>query len=191
MLPKGSFSQKPILGESNEMFIGRYTHTIDPKGRLVVPQRLREVSASGYTTEAWNRAILTVPPQRDSIHLYLEETWNSMMQAVSGGSAIPNQEAMKLQRLTGCMTQSVECDKLGRIVLPADLKEMVGLDREALWIGATMRAEIWNPETWQAYFEENQADLCRMWDEYSRIGAADGTMQSQNVQLPQEQAAVE
>ena len=147
------------------MFIGRFTHTIDSKGRLTVPQRMRNVSAEGDKVLQWVRAVLTLSPQRDSIHLYLEDAWFRLLRTAAGKFPFPNQETQRFQRLAGGYTQPVECDQLGRIVVPQDLKEKAGLEREALWIGATDRAEIWSPDRWNEFIAAHEADYPTLWDE--------------------------
>lgn len=173
------------------MFIGRFTHSIDAKGRLTVPQRLRKLSADGDATRQWERAVLTVPPQCDSIHLYLEEDWETILAAATQHAPVPDAEAQRFQRLAGAMAQPVECDQLGRIVVPNDLREMVGIEREALWIGATVRAEIWNPERWKEYLAKNQADYSSLWDIHAKRTACELKTFSETAPMVPETAGAE
>lgn len=154
------------------MFVGRYTHTIDAKGRLTVPQRLRKIGEQNGKSVQWERAILTLSLEFDSIHLYVEDDWKRILEASTLQLPIPDPQTQRFLRLAGSVSQPIECDQLGRIVLPNDLKEMAGIEREALWIGATLHAEIWNPERWQAYFAKNQGDYPNLWDVHSKRTAA-------------------
>jgi len=168
------------------MFVGRYTHTIDAKGRLVVPQRLRELSAEGNTIKTWKRAIVTLAPERDSLHLYLEEDWNRMLMALTDRASVPGRDTMDFLRLAGGQTQPVECDQLGRILLPDDLRTLAALEREVLWVGATNRAEVWCPERWQAYMARSESKYVGLWDEKSRVGRVGAASSDASSAVPRE-----
>jgi len=149
------------------VFIGRYTHSLDSKGRLVVPQNLRETPTSDGKTENLKRFVLTASPDRDSLHLYTPEDWSKMMSSAAQSRLIPDRETFRFLRAVGRRTQPVDVDQLGRINLPDDLRALAALGDEAIWIGAINHAEIWNPKRWEE-IETQERELGALWDARSR-----------------------
>ncbi len=149
------------------VFIGRYTHSLDSKGRLVVPQNMRETLTPDGKTEALKKFVLTASPDEDSLHLYTPQDWSNMMSSVAPTHHIPDRETLKFLRAVARYTQPVDVDQLGRINLPDDLRAMADLGDEAIWIGATNHAEIWNPKRWKEA-KSQERELGALWDARSR-----------------------
>lgn len=120
--------------------IGTYYHSVDEKGRLAVPSKLRvELGDPFYITYL----------SGDYLSVYSGEEWQKFADKLN---AIP-QSDMKAQRYVRMVFANAckcEPDKQGRVLLPQHLRDRVGIDREVVMIGASNRAEIWPKEKWEA-----------------------------------------
>ncbi|MDH5606330.1 MAG: division/cell wall cluster transcriptional repressor MraZ [Anaerolineae bacterium] len=136
------------------MFLGQYRHNIDPKGRLTIPARFRELLEEGaYITQGFdqNLMVLTAP------------TFESLSQAANAMS-LTNQNARFLKRLLFSTADRIEPDKNGRILLPQFLRETAALDGEAVLVGVGDYFEIWAPDVWGeqiAQLQDPQANAQR------------------------------
>lgn len=120
------------------MFLGRYEHTIDEKGRLTIPVRFRELLVGGaFVTQGieQNLNVLTV------------SEFDEMAQRVNMLS-FTDPTARLLNRFIYSSAYQVEVDKAGRILIPQHLRQYAGLDVTAIVIGTGRHFEIWSPDQW-------------------------------------------
>ncbi len=120
------------------MLYGRYAHNVDAKGRLFVPSKLREKLGLTFIAAA---------VMDHCVCLYSVEEWDKLLEKLA---ELPMTKARKLQRYLSANAVDAQVDAQGRILLPKHLLEYAGLVKEALVIGAGNRAEIWNPDTYEA-----------------------------------------
>ena len=118
------------------MFMGEYSHTIDAKGRMIIPAKFRE--------ELGDEFVLTKGLDGCLFVLSAEE-WNALQKKIT---AMPISKARSLQRFFFAGAAEVEPDKQGRILLPQQLREYAGLEKDVTFIGTSSRAEIWSSEKW-------------------------------------------
>lgn len=119
------------------MLIGEYSHNIDAKGRLNFPAKLRE--------DLGQRFIVTKGLD-DCLFVYSLEEWEELERKIK---ELPMSKARTIQRYLFSGACEVEPDKQGRILIPANLREFAGLEKDILIIGASNRAEIWNRSKWE------------------------------------------
>ena len=120
------------------MFLGRFDHAIDTKGRMALPARYRDHLADGVVvTRGFDSCLLVYP---------LAE-WAPLAERVSGLS-ISDPDVRALRRLLFADAADIELDKQGRVLIPAGLRDYAGLDREAVVVGMHTFIEIWSPEQW-------------------------------------------
>lgn len=120
------------------MFLGEYIHTIDDKGRLVVPAKFRNALASGMViTKGVDRCLV----------IYPMETWQAYRERIS---ALPmmDRDARDLRRLVFAGAVDIVPDPQGRFVVPPSLREYAGLDGQVVIAGCDTYIELWNPEEW-------------------------------------------
>lgn len=131
------------------MFTGEYNHTVDTKGRLIVPSLYREqLGASFVVTKGLDGCLF----------VYSAEEWNKLEEKLAN-LPLTNQSARKFSRFLHAGTVFCETDKQGRILLPANLREFSGIVKEAVLIGNGNHVEIWSAENWAKELEiENNAD---------------------------------
>lgn len=120
---------------------GKYRHTVDPKGRLIVPSKLRdELGDSFYVTLGVDHC-LTV---------YTEEGWQGILDRYN---AMPMSKARKM-RFLFANAAKCEPDKQGRFLLPSELRDYAGLQQEVTFIGQGGHAEIWDSATYDILEKE-------------------------------------
>ncbi len=138
------------------MLYGRYQHSVDAKGRLFVPAKLRDKLGSNF--------IAAVVLDR-CICLYSTDEWDALLDGIA---SLPMTQGRALLRQLTSNAEDVAPDAQGRILLPKHLLEYAGLEKEALVIGAGKRAEIWKP----AVYEETMNKLTpeNMEEEFMKLG---------------------
>jgi MraZ protein len=139
-----------VKGIIEQMFLGRYHHTIDGKGRLTVPARYRDllVAEGAYLTQGFDQ----------NINVYPQQIFERISVRVNRlNMTDPNARA--LRRLMFSNAEHVVLDRTGRILIPQFLREESKLDSEALIIGMGDYFEIWSPTLWvgqTSMMEENE-----------------------------------
>ena len=120
---------------------GTYEHSIDAKGRLFIPAKLREeLGATCYLTMGID-ACLAIYPQ---------ESWNVFTEKFA---SLPMSQS-KAMRPLFANAAKCEPDSQGRIVIPPRLRKYAGLDKDVVIIGVHNRAEIWAADVWHESEEE-------------------------------------
>lgn len=120
------------------MFLGQYRHTIDDKGRLIVPARFRELMDDGaYITQGFDRNLMVLTA----------DAFEMVSQRVNRMS-LTDETARQLRRLIFATADRVELDKTGRIRVPQFLMDVAGLVGEAMVVGVGDYFEIWAPDYW-------------------------------------------
>ena len=120
------------------MFLGRYHHTLDSKGRLTIPARFREALGEGaYVVQGFDGNLMVLPP----------EAFNVLYQRITRLS-ITDPKARLLRRLILSAAAKVELDRAGRILLPPYLRDAVGLQGEVVLVGAGNYFEVWPAKAW-------------------------------------------
>ena len=127
------------------MFMSEYNHTLDTKGRLIIPAKFREILGEEFVISKGMDGCLFV---------YANDDWNAFEQKLTSLPLI-NKEARQFARFFLAGAATVEVDKQGRILLPAHLREFAGLEKDVVLVGVGSRVEIWSKER---YLENNDFD---------------------------------
>ena len=123
------------------MFTGEYRHSVDDKGRLAVPAKFRAQLGAGAVVSRWLDACLAIHTQTG---------WADLSAKVAA-LPITDTNARRFSRLIFAGAAEVELDRQGRILLPAFLRDAIGLGADAVVVGSRDHAEIWAPDGWTAY----------------------------------------
>lgn len=120
---------------------GTYEHSIDGKGRLFIPAKLREELGTTFYLTMGIDACLAIYPQ---------ESWSVFAEKFA---SLPMTQSKVMRPL---FANAVKCepDTQGRIVLPQRLRGYASLEKDAVIIGVHNRAEIWSAENWNATEED-------------------------------------
>jgi len=130
------------------MFYGEYEHTIDKKGRLIVPSRFRD-SFKEYDVEK-----LYITRGLDKcLFVFTENEWKSQ-ESKFRSISFTKSESRKFNRMYFAGATQIECDKQGRILIPKYLKDYAGIKRDVMIIGVSNRIEVWAKDDWQQYYNE-------------------------------------
>ncbi len=120
------------------MFMGEYNHTIDAKGRLIVPSKLRELLGDDFViTKGLDGCLFAY--DNCGFHVF-EEKLKSL--------PLTNKDARQFVRFFLAGAASVEVDKQGRILIPSILREFAEITKDAVLVGVGSRIEIWSKERW-------------------------------------------
>ncbi len=125
------------------MFLGEYQHSVDAKGRVVLPSRFRDALTDGcVVTKGQERCLYVFPLDR----------WE---EEVTQFQALPRTDARarQLSRSFFAGATHQELDKQGRVQLPSGLRDYAGLEKELAVIGVSDRVEIWDAAEWRSYNE--------------------------------------
>lgn len=129
------------------MFIGEYLHTIDAKGRVIIPSKFRdELGEKFIVTKGLDNCLFVYP----------ESEWKTFENKLKQ-LPLTSRDARAFVRLFFSGATECELDKQGRITIPPNLREHARLDKDTVLIGVSTRVEIWSKEEWDRYNEA--ADL--------------------------------
>ena len=136
-------------GQVIVMFMGEYNHTIDAKGRVIVPSRFRETLGDTFVITKGLDGCLFV---------YDNQEWAAFEEKLKS-LPITNKEARAFVRFFLAGAACVEVDRQGRILLPGTLRDFAALSKDVVLIGVGSRIEIWSRERWKdaAAFEDMDA----------------------------------
>lgn len=129
------------------MMMGESSHSLDDKGRIIIPSRLRE--------ELRERFIMTKGLD-GCLFFYPMDEWATMEERLK---ALPmtNANARAFARLFLAGAQDIEVDRQYRITIPPRLREYGAVQKEVVLVGVSNRVELWAEERWRAYQETAQA----------------------------------
>lgn len=127
------------------MFIGEYQHNLDAKGRITMPSKFREeLGNTFYITKGMDGCLFVFP----------EEEWIEMDKKIKG-LRLSRKDARGIARLFYAGAIDVSLDKMGRVLLPGNLRQYASLEKEAIIIGVSSRVEIWDKDRWQSYNDDD------------------------------------
>ncbi len=126
------------------MFLGQFQHNLDDKGRLMVPARYRDLLAAGaYITQGFDKCLMV-----------MTEAHFNQVYAILNGLNMADPSARMLRRLILSNAYPVEVDKVGRILVPQNLRAFLGVESgELIVAGQGEYFEVWAPADWQAQMD--------------------------------------
>ena len=145
------------------MFMGEYNHSVDAKGRLIVPSKFREQLGNEFVVTKGLDGCLFV---------YSQEEWKRIEESLRE-KPLTSKDARKFMRFFFAGAANCEVDKQGRILLPANLREYAGIDKEVVSVGVFSRVHLslsrtpamhlcselqyWKTVAYQAYHERSRS----------------------------------
>ncbi len=130
------------------MFMGEYNHTVDAKGRLIVPSKFRELLGEEFViTKGLDGCLF----------MYSSEEWKNIEVKFREISQF-SKDARKFARFFFASAAVCEVDKQGRVLISAVLREFAGIEKEVVLAGVVNRIEIWSKDRWQENSEYDDVE---------------------------------
>ena len=120
---------------------GEYQHSLDNKGRLFIPAKLRdELGETFYVTLSMDRCLC----------VYSETNWQALSEKVSSMSYI------RQRRMRPLFARAARCelDGQGRALIPQNLRDYAGLEKSVTVVGCNNHAELWDSDSWRSVYEQ-------------------------------------
>ena len=130
-------------------FFGRYEHSLDVKGRVILPARFRaSFGPDAYLSQYQDRCLALWPPDEFERQMAEMEVLQEQ-----------GRDERNLARIWASGSSEVEIDRQGRVAIPAYLREFARLDGAVLVMGALNRVELWDPAEWTTRVLPAEAQL--------------------------------
>ena len=132
------------------MFMGEFNHSIDAKGRLILPSRFRD--------ELGSKCVIT-KGYEGCLNVYTVREWEKFVDSLSTLSP-HNASARRVLRIFSSGAVTCEPDKQGRVIVPPVLREFAGMDgekKDVVVVGSFTKIEVWSAERWKEYNEGDDA----------------------------------
>ena len=142
------------------MFIGEYEHSVDAKGRVIMPAKLREdIGEKFIVTKGLDGCLFA----------YSKTEWSNFEEKLKT-LPLTNKNARDFVRFF--LSGAVECeiDKQGRFLIPANLREYATLEKDAVIIGVGTRIEIWNKANWKQYSSDENISADEIAENMTMLG---------------------
>lgn len=135
------------------MLLGSYAINMDAKGRIAIPQRVRE----GLVELCGGRVVVTAHTEERCLLIYPEPQWQQLRPQVE---ALPNvnRKARRMQRLLLGYATPLDVDGNGRVLLPPTLREYARLDKRLMLVGQGRKLELWNEDHWNEWLDASDDD---------------------------------
>jgi len=131
------------------VFMGEYLHTLDEKGRIIVPAKFRD--------NLGERCVITRGLDQ-CLFLYPESEWKNVEEKLKR-LPLTQRDARAFTRFFFSGATDVELDRQGRIVIPSGLRQYAKLEKEVVVIGVSTRVELWAKEVWTEYAQQAEASF--------------------------------
>ena len=136
-----------LKGIVAQMFLGQFQHNLDDKGRLMIPARYRELLAAGaFVTQGFDKCLMVMTD------VYFKQVYDRIT-----GMNPTDPTARMLRRLILSNAYPVEVDKVGRVLVPQNLRQFLGIESGELTVaGQGDYFEVWTPAEWKVQMDKLQ-----------------------------------
>ncbi|MGN0317635.1 MAG: division/cell wall cluster transcriptional repressor MraZ [Lachnospira sp.] len=142
------------------MLMGEYNHTIDTKGRIIVPAKFREVLGDTFVvTKGLDNCLFVYP----------NDEWQKFEEKLQT-LPLTNKNARQFTRFFLAGAATVEVDKQGRILLPPVLREFAALEKDIVLVGVASRIEIWSKSRWEESISTYDSDMDEVAENMEALG---------------------
>ncbi|BFT66388.1 division/cell wall cluster transcriptional repressor MraZ [Parvimonas parva] len=130
------------------MFLGDFPHTLDDKGRLIMPSKFRNELGTNFIVTRGLEGCLFV---------FTESKWNEFTEQLNS-KGLSKKDVRSITRFFCSCAMTSDLDKQGRFLVNKNLREFAGIERDVMIIGVSDRIEIWSKEKWNEYSETEYSD---------------------------------
>jgi MraZ protein len=142
------------------MFIGEYQHSLDNKGRVIIPSKFRDSLGEKF---------IMTKGLDDCLFVYPNEEWK-VLESKLKSLPLTSRDARAFVRFFFSGATECELDKQGRVLIPANLREYCKLSKEAIIIGVSTRIEIWSKDEWDLYNEDESLNYENIAEKMAQLG---------------------
>lgn len=136
------------------MFLGQYEHSMDTKGRLMIPARFRDLLDGGaFITQGFDRCLMVMTGE------YFRAVYENL-----SSMNLADPAARLLRRMILANAFPIDVDKVGRVLVPQALRDFAGLSSTAIVTGQGEYFEVWTPDFWNemiARIQDTEANIQR------------------------------
>ncbi len=149
-----------MVGGETKLLIGEYEHSLDVKGRMIMPAKIRE--------DIGDKFIITKGLD-GCLFGFSQEEWNNFEEKLKT-LPLTNKNARDFVRFF--LSGAIECeiDKQGRFLIAGNLREYAGLEKEAMITGVGTRIEIWDKDKWKKYNSEENLSADQIAENMANLG---------------------
>ena len=144
------------------MFMGEYTHSIDAKGRIILPADFRqELGVTFIITKGFDKCLF----------LYGQQAWEELAGKLRS-LPLSKPEARAVNRFFFSGARTLECDKQRRFLIPANLRNhaQIALKQDVILTGVDNRIEVWSKENWNTYNGEVEPEVTAIAASLAELG---------------------
>ncbi|MFZ5985962.1 MAG: division/cell wall cluster transcriptional repressor MraZ [Bacillota bacterium] len=142
------------------MFYGEYQHSVDVKGRVIVPSKFRDGLGEKF--------ILTKGLD-NCLFAYSSEEWANL-EAKLRSLPFTDKDVRAFVRFFFAGATECEVDKQGRVLIPQNLREYAGLDKDVYIIGVSTRVEVWDKNKWENYSGDENMSADNIAEKMAMLG---------------------
>lgn len=132
-------------------FSGSFDHSLDGKGRVIIPSSFREALGEDFT--------ITINPDKTAVAIYPKEMWDKQLERLSRIDPMDKLGARYERYLMSVSFSGNSMDAQGRVLIPAKLRAKIGLTRDIVFVGLNRYIEIWDAEVYQKMEEQTEEDF--------------------------------
>ena len=141
------------------LFIGDFPHTLDDKGRLIMPSKFRSKLGANFVVTRGLEGCLFV---------FTEEKWIDFTKQLNS-KGLSQKEVRSVTRFFCSCAMSSDLDKQGRFLINKNLREYAEIERDVMIIGVSDRIEIWSKEKWNEYNDSEYSDYSAVSDKFDGL----------------------
>ena len=126
-------------------FIGKYEFTLDNKGRLNIPAKLRK----DFPESSGNDVVVTSFNCKNHLNIYPAATFDALLNKIRAAAKLKNKNHQQLMTNIGSVSTRLSIDSQGRVVIPIDKLDAMEIGEDVVLIGAIDRIELYNREQFE------------------------------------------
>ena len=136
---------------ANLAFSGSFDHSLDGKGRVIIPASFREALGENFT--------ITINPNKTAVAIYPKEMWDQQLERLSQINPM-DRVGMQYERYVMSVSFSGNSmDAQGRVLIPIKLRNKIGLTRDIVFVGLNSYIEIWDAEVYAQMEAQTEMDF--------------------------------
>ena len=137
-------------------FSGSFDHSLDGKGRVIIPASFREALGEDFT--------ITINPNKTAVAIYPKEVWDRQLERLSRINPMDRVGLQYERYLMSVSFSGNSMDAQGRVLIPVKLRAKIGLTRDIVFVGLNQTIEIWDAETYYKVEAETEAQFDNLAD---------------------------